>query len=295
MTTYFSRLPPDLLPSLFINLSSEDILTVMPDIKLLSGFRILSKSRDFWLTLWRRDVSSFIDVPGNIQKAYTNVFKKITSMDKGEKMCYCAAEGYDIILYPLLQNLKDYNWALVNAASEGHVSIVETMLKLGADCVSISMRQAASKHHIEVVKVLLSRGTYNNNEVLGLAANKADMELLELMLESGANDYNIAMSEAAKSGHIKIVHMMLQRGANNYNETMKAAAREGHKEIVELMLNLGANDYSYGTVCAAIGKHYDTVKLLLDRGVVDYNWVLNACKKDDKIYKLILSYKNRQN
>ena len=267
---------------------------MLPEAKILSGFKSLFKSRDFWSQLWQRDVSTIVTVEGNIQKKYMSVFKKINTMDRGQQICHLAYEGYDEILYPLLENLKDYNWALANGASGGHMKIVEKAVELGANCHSTAMELAASSGNMRTVLLMVMNGARSYDGTMIAAAGGGHKDIVELMLRGGATHCEQAMVAAAKSGHIEIVQLFLalpqQYTKHTYDWIMNKAALGGHKNIVELMLAKGANNYNGGLLSAVKSENDEIVKLMLEKGANNYESAISSTK-NPRIIKLISSYR----
>jgi len=128
--------------------------------------------------------------------------------------------------------LPDADVALLEAASEGRVHDVRTLLDQGAD-VNLKARDgstplmfAALGGRTEVVSLLLERGTDVNAEdehgwtTLMLAAQGGHTEVVDLLLEHGA-DVNArthvgltALGLAKGYGHTEVVSLLLERGAH---------------------------------------------------------------------------------
>lgn len=266
MVLYFSLLPTDLLPPLFLFFDSRDLLVLLPKLKKLPSFNTIFNSNIFWRKLWRRDISSFMDIPSNPYETYREIFDELSILPhKFDRILYLAKRGYDILLLPLLSNKYDYSSAMRGAAEGGHMLIVKSMLSRGADNYDDSMMYAAESGHIDIV---------------------------ELMLQKGANEYDVTMWWAARGGQMKIVELMMSLGANDYDKTMQFAAVGGHIRIIKLMLEKGATDYNATMRLAAIYGHTDIVKLMLEKGATDYDQALSVAKTKE-IRDLIESYQNR--
>lgn len=210
MSLYLSVLPTDLLPPLFLFFNSKELLTILPELKKISTFNSLFSSTIFWRKLWRRDISSFLDVPSDPYTKYVEIFSNLSTLTyKYDKIKYLARSGYDILLLPLLSSIADYNYAMSYAASGGYIQIVELMLKNGANDYNWVMRNAAVGGHTNIVK---------------------------LMLRKGANDYDSAMLTAAFNGHIEIVELMLEKGVNlHIDDAIRHATYGKRTDIVELL------------------------------------------------------------
>jgi ankyrin repeat protein len=132
---------------------------------------------------------------------------------------------------------------LLIAAREGHVEVVETMLRYGADPNDggdkglTPLVLAASEGHLEVVELLLSFGA------------DANLSLFE---------GRTALHEAVESAHIQVCASLIRLGnacINTKDESGESAvtlaSRLGFDDIVELLLN---TQYQ-GTESRAADKH----------------------------------------
>lgn len=207
---YLQVLPMDLLPSLLLNFSSEELL-VMLQLRYTRCFDMIFKSQVFWNAVWKRDISTIIDAPVDIYTAcmkYQEIHEFLISDHGSDKIHYLATHGYDVLLCKRLIDLGSYNWAMMWAASGGQIKIVDKMLELGAN---------------------------NYNDTLSAAISKGHLEIAELMVALGANNHTSALASAAYNGHLPIVELMLKLGANNYNDALWHSTLNNHTEISELI------------------------------------------------------------
>ena len=185
---------------------------------------------------------------------------------------------------------------LEKAAASGHLSVVELLLKSGADVCNITFGQKTALHfaaesgHLSVVELLLKSGadvfdkTFNMKTALHFAAESGHLSVVELLLKSGADVCNITFGQktalhfAAESGHLSVVELLLKSGADVFDKTfnMKTAlhfaAESGHLSVVELLLKSGADvcNITFGQKTAlhfaAESGHLSVVELLLKSG-----------------------------
>ena len=150
--------------------------------------------------------------------------------------------------------------ALILAARNGHVEIVQALVDAGADIDlqsksgSTALMFAASKGHTDVVKALLG----------------ADADL-----NAKNNNKNTALMVAAQNGHVGCVQVLLAAKAhsdlkNEHDQTaLMVAAQNGHVGIVQILLNAGAEPNvqnkqgNTALMVAAQTGHTDVVKALL--------------------------------
>ncbi|XP_078575768.1 uncharacterized protein LOC144861671 [Branchiostoma floridae x Branchiostoma japonicum] len=154
--------------------------------------------------------------------------------------------------------------SLFVAAQEGHVEVVQQLLKAGADVEkarqggATPLYIAAQNGHVEVVQQLLKAGAevdkarQTGATPLYIAAQNGHVEVVQQLLKAGAEvdkakqDGATPLLIAAEEGHVEVVQQLLKAGA----EVDKAkqdgatplfiAAQEGHVEVVQQLLKAGA-------------------------------------------------------
>jgi len=258
MALYFTTLPSDLHILLFLYFSSQELLQILPE---LSKYQIILK-KDFWKTIWKRDISSFIEPSENyaeIRRKYAEIFSTLNSFtERLDIFVFLTKNGYDILLYPLLMD-TNYNLYIMRIASEaGHIQILEKLL----DCT----------------KNMIS---HDYDDLMICAAQNGDIEIVKLMIKIGATSFDYAMSStAAHSGNIEIIDLMLEKGARDYFLTLKSAVRGNNRKIVKKMLELIDQNI----------EKYNQKTLLEDFN----NCIKNAREnKNQSIAKLVKKYRDK--
>ncbi|KAF6808593.1 ankyrin unc44 [Colletotrichum sojae] len=170
------------------------------------------------------------------------------------------------------QHVKFPKSALMKAVSRGKYSMVELLLKQGADPtleeaydLPSSLIAAVEKGDIDILKLLLENSVpptidyvpKDYNHILVEAMNK-DVELVRVLLDHGTDtkrflspgDSRTPLQSAAQEGNVALCKLLVERepGLLNYQneqglvcETpLNIAAREGHMEVVRYLLNVGA-------------------------------------------------------
>ena len=189
-----------------------------------------------------------------------------------------------------------YGTALQAASAEGHLDVVEELLKHGADLnasseeLGTALQAACAGGHALVAKTLVGKGA-DVNQVSGFsgtaleaAAHRGKTEIVELLLQSGsdvnlfAGRYGTALIAASYRGRVGIVQLLLKSGADvniqgtRYGNALKAASEEGHLKVVKILLEAGADisvvGAEYGTALqsASRGGSEAVVRVLLDAG-----------------------------
>lgn len=206
---YFSILPTDLLISLFMFFDSTQLLQILPQLENIREFNRLFNSQIFWLKIWRRDISSFASLPTYPYQNYKFIFSTLTSYhDVRDKSQYLMANGYDILLLPLLNTPEDYNYVMAQAAYGGYVKIVQLMLTKGANNYNWALAEAAEGGHLDIVNLMLEKGAYKTNSALLRAAGEGHIDIVKRMLDYGATDYETAWRSAMHGGNTDIAKLI---------------------------------------------------------------------------------------
>jgi len=186
-------------------------------------------------------------------------------------LVYASYYGLDTIVRKLIQagakipDADDIN-VLVAAAFTGHLSIVELLLKEGADIDAVypslgtALAAAAFIGHEPTVKLLLKEGARIDwsdsivgslhKNALEAAAAGGHKSLVQLFLDKGV-DVNIigrstALIAAAYGGFGPVVELLLKAGADinsidDGDAALSRAADGGHESVVDLLLKYGAD------------------------------------------------------
>ena len=187
--------------------------------------------------------------------------------------------------------------ALVDAARNGDLGAVRTLLKSGADPNasapdgSTAVHWAVHRDNLEMLNALLAAGAKPDRVTrykvapLTLAAQNGSAATIERLLDAGSNPNTVsqegqtALMTAARNGNVAAVRSLLRRGANvGPAETVRGqtalmfAAGEGNTDAAALLLEAGAELKQRSTggytplLFAVRNNRYDTVKFLLAQG-----------------------------
>jgi ankyrin repeat protein len=211
---------------------------------------------------------------------------------KFETFCDHAAYGRLALVQRVLESDCDelrvngnLNDALVRAAENGHVDVIDYLLRhamfdpsADGNC---AIQLAAENGHLAVVERLLQDKrvdpSANNNYAVGLAAQYGHIAVVERLLrddrvDPSAND-NCAVGLAAKNGHIAVVERLLQDvrvdpSAEN-NCAIRLAAQYGHIAVVDRLMqdmrvDPSADDNRAVLLAACYGHLAVVERLLLD-------------------------------
>ncbi|XP_055998778.1 uncharacterized protein LOC125653998 isoform X1 [Ostrea edulis] len=185
---------------------------------------------------------------------------------------------------------------LTAACVGGHVSIMEELVKAGAD-VNLQDRRgntpliaACKGGHVSIVEELVKAGAdvnlqndYGNTPLIA-ACKGGHVSVVEELVKAGAdvnlqNDYgNTPLIAACDEGHVSIVEELMKAGADvnlqddDGNTPLIAACKGGHVSIVEELMKVGADvnlqDRLRNTplTAACKGGHVSIVEELMKAG-----------------------------
>lgn len=75
---YFSILPSDLFPPLFLYFNYAELIKILPELRQFLAFNRLFNSKIFWTKIWKRDISSIITLPRNPYRKYEEIYEEFT-------------------------------------------------------------------------------------------------------------------------------------------------------------------------------------------------------------------------
>ncbi|WP_417898482.1 ankyrin repeat domain-containing protein [Bacillus haimaensis] len=176
--------------------------------------------------------------------------------------------------------------SLYYAAKNGNESIVQALLKKGADPNQpekdapggAALHAAVSEKHQSIVKMLLDHGADPNAEVeasgnaLYFATRNGHQELVDLLYAAGGS---LSLSAACTLGRMDLVGEILAVSPSEVNAgdfgPLTQAISEGHADIVRLLLKVGVelNDSWYTSNYMTYAIRFsdeEIVKMLLDKG-----------------------------
>lgn len=108
----------------------------------------------------------------------------------------------DSILYLIRYgSYYSYNIIAYGAASRGHISILNMMLKMGANDYDWIARSAASGGYKDIVEMMLKMGASDYDIIACGAAWNGDKDIVEMMLKMGVSDYNWIARYAYNNGY----------------------------------------------------------------------------------------------
>jgi hypothetical protein len=120
------------------------------------------------------------------------------------------AEGY------LLPEDMTSAWLIVDA---GHYELCMEVKNVDYGLVS-----ACSNGYMDIVQLMIANGASDWNSGLSSACLNGHMDIAQLMIAKGASDWNWGLASACLNGHMDIVQLMIAKGAT----TCPACANSRH-------------------------------------------------------------------
>jgi len=189
--------------------------------------------------------------------------------------------------------------ALMYASTNGHLSIVRALIKLGAhvnasDVGFTALTGACKEGHLKIAQFLLDKGADVNavaarSTALMSACDGGHTDVVLLLLARGANvnatniDGLTALMSACQTGSMEIARLLLTRGANvnaamnNGFTALMQVSQLGFLPVARLLIGHGADvnatnvDNGTALSIARANRHPRIVLLLLKKGATDVN------------------------
>ena len=179
---------------------------------------------------------------------------------------YASVENGHLNVVELIIDKNDWssesvNYIMALAAANGQIHIVKKMIdEYGARDFDYGLENAAKNGHLNIVEHLIKKGAKNFNQAMIIALKSGHIDIFQKMIdEYGANDFNKSLIIAAIDGNMAIVKEMIKKGAKGFESAMDYAATNGHLEIVKLMIEKGATNFDDSIELAAEYEHQDIV------------------------------------
>lgn len=290
MSLYLSCLPSDLITPLFLHLSSEELIHTLTELNNTS-FSPDKWSKSVWKIIWKRNISSVIDLPQTPCQKYIDIIKTWSRMQWDYRMIeYSATGGYDILLTPYM-NVHYFPNVLDYASEKGHRAIIDKVME----------KQGQLTNH-NVGTIIISAASGGQFDLV--------KDMLNLCIERNYCDhynYNCAMRQAAVNGHIEIVKLFIDTFKNHYtkyewkatySETLANALVNGHTNIAWLMLNEDVYVDSHILKITVQKCYVDILSRLLNEtndNINYYELIIEAAKHQRKdIIQILLNKANEQ-
>ncbi|XP_033229195.1 serine/threonine-protein phosphatase 6 regulatory ankyrin repeat subunit B-like [Belonocnema kinseyi] len=251
-----------------------------------------------------------------------DIISEISSNRTGEwqegyfSLFVAAYHGHEDVVKKLLEkgvdpnaNIRNYLTPLQAAAQQGHVNIVEILLKhqaevnpksiAGNDRFSTPLIAAFLSRNEATIEIILNQGADVNAKVV---SNPVELKSeAECLLTYGYYSFSAVLSDklkvgytplhfAAESGKLRFVEMIIKRGADVNAKTqnnlmpLSVAVRMQHEDLVSYLLEAGASTADAKDILlkAILLKNAKIVKLLLKyKAPLNFTFRFKAMKNVD--------------
>ncbi|XP_065085363.1 uncharacterized protein LOC135707469 isoform X2 [Ochlerotatus camptorhynchus] len=264
VATYLSDHISELKPNLLINvLSQRDFIRKLTLIKLGEEENCSETLNDLCRLNW--NVALWACESGCLKLVSSLKVESFSSHQLNNMLNVSAKCGY----FEICNFLIGYNanldkcTALHSAVENGHVSVVQLLLKCKVDPNNrryygeTPLHIAALNGHASVVKLLVE--------------NNADLNELD-------EDGRTALHYASRKGNVETVQLLIDRGMNTSSRSihdvtpLHIAAENGHPSVVKLLIENNSDPYAmdsknWGSLhYASRNENVETVKFLINQG-----------------------------
>lgn len=170
----------------------------------------------------------------------------------GDSLIFATINGHIDVVNLLLKYGADphidKDRPFVVASKYGRLNLVRLFLRMGADIHAYSeyaLIASCLNNHIDVVKYLLDNGAdidAYNGEPLRWAVMKRNFGIVKLLIEEGANinaNNGEALKQASLNGNFRVVELLIENGAIVRDEMLIYASRRGHINTVKKLVENG--------------------------------------------------------
>jgi ankyrin repeat protein len=174
------------------------------------------------------------------------------------------------------------DYAIVNAAANGHLNVVKYLVAHGWNPKvndNEPFRQSATHGKLEVVKYLASLGAYPDcdiNHALRWSAANGHLGVVKYLIENLKYDPRCSNDEplrnAAENGHWNIVHYLIDLGCDPRSKedfVLMMASRFGNFEMVVYLISLGCDPRSQNDTALMLSvndEHFELTGFLIHLG-----------------------------
>jgi ankyrin repeat protein len=183
---------------------------------------------------------------------------RVNPSDDDNNSIVCASmNGHIHVVEELLKDPRvdpgyDGNWALRKSIKKGNVMMVNLLLNDKRIVPDIeTMKDVIENDCVEVMREMLKNKKVNLKGVLQLAVIKERLEIIKLLLDDPrvdpSDNSDTCIQYASESGNFEIVWLLLSdprvNPGANNNYAIKCANKNGHTKIVDLLSSDPRVDY----------------------------------------------------
>lgn len=185
---------------------------------------------------------------------------------QGDLCDFLAGFGYLDLLerWPKGAQRDVCDYAIYEAAREGHVRVVEVLLKKNASrtqCLIGAMQGNQQK----IFDLVFDEVECYNTALIGAIRKRSNQMFVNALLSKGANR-SVGLQEAVQSGNLEFAAFLKREFDVIDDDAWYFAARKGHLDVVRWLCQQGYSKHTLkkGLAGSAHGGHNEIVDLLLD-------------------------------
>jgi len=218
--------------------------------------------------------------------------QRFKSYDSHSILETAVQHGHDELVYFLLQDNNDYDFAALCACRHGRLRILRNLYRSEQwqhQDTSYS-KEAAAGNHLDVL-VWLNRRNFFMGDVCSYAARHGNLPMLELAQRLGA-EWETTMREAAEHGHVHIIDWARRHSCPTDPDLLAIAVRKGQLSVLEWCCD---HDYVLSKdLCEDAARYgqYEILSWLHHRGCPWNEFVCSEAALYGHIRILSYAYKN---
>ena len=182
-----------------------------------------------------------------------------------------------LLIKEKLPNIASFYGCVINTfIQNGHLEVVEYLVKKGAKIGYDAVRYAAESNNSDLVEYLVEKGGEIGDAVY-YAAGAGNLAIVKYLIKKGAKIGDDAVRYAIKSGILALVKYLVdEKGQKIYTNYVYDASENGHLDIVKYFVDEKGYEIGHNLLPDAIKKGYlDIVKYLVEeKGAKIDDWAI---------------------
>ena len=139
----------------------------------------------------------------------------------------------------------DLNDGLYYACHEGHLDIVQLLIKRGANAFNEVFEAACGNGHLEVVKLLVNKGATNLFNGFSAACSNGELDIVNYLIGHGVDDWNRGLRDACRNGQLEVAKLMVANGADDFNAGLRSAIAGDNGSRGEKLIQLMTDNLTH--------------------------------------------------
>lgn len=191
----------------------------------------------------------------------------------------------DVVEYALYYGAKEYDYALIKAATTGSVGMAEFLIRSGAKNIDDALTAAAHHNRIAIISFFM-KAESDIYPAYVAALNSDYAEIVEYLESKRAIDIDLALSSAALADLDHALKILISQGADNLNKALVEASGNGALKTIQELISSGADNLNEALLAASLStslRATSAMKLLIQFGADDHSEALfNLIRNDNQ-------------